>query len=59
MSKKIRVKKHIRDGVTIDAHDRIVTEGEAVNLSKTVKSNTENKKKKKNISKLFFGGSKT
>ena len=58
MSKTVKVKKHVRDGVTIEAHERVVSDGEVESLNQKVKDLSANKKKKQKLGKLLFGGKK-
>ncbi len=55
MTKLVKVKKHVRDGVVIDAHDREVCEGEQENLTKKVKILAETKQKRQKLQSLLFG----
>jgi hypothetical protein len=54
MKKKVTVKKHIRDGVEVEAHERIVNDAEEKNLASKIKLASETKKKNKCLQNLFF-----
>lgn len=55
---KVMVKKHVRNGVEVEAHEREVSEGESMDLGKKLKLASSTKKKKQKLQKLFFGGKK-
>ena len=54
MAKTVKVKKHKRDGVVVEAHDRDITRGKE-SLSNKIKSKAIEKAKGQKLKKLFFG----
>ena len=52
------VKKHRRDGVVVEEHERELTDIESETLASKLKLASETKKKKLRLQNLFFGGKK-
>lgn len=50
MKKKVKVKTHTRDGVVVDAHERVVDEVEVETLTNKIK----NDKNQRDMANLLF-----
>ena len=53
---KVMVKKHKRNGITVESHERDVSETVSESLSDKLRKKSETRKKKLKLNNLLFGG---